>query len=71
MSDDLKEIKDAIITGNITRQNQDSNKQQDKRSIYSVFNLPLKNVEEIGAVEQFLQVPDNLERSVIYSIQIS
>jgi len=65
MADDLKKIKDTIINSDIIRQNQNGNKQQDVRSIYSVFDLPLKTVEEMeGEVEQFLQIPDNFERSI-------
>jgi len=65
MTDDLKEIKDAIITGNLMRQNQDNN--QDERSIYFSFDLPLRTVEDIEeTVEQFLKIEENFKRSVKY-----
>jgi len=66
MTDDLREIKDAIITGNLMRQNQDNN--QDERSIYFFFfDLPLRTVEDIEeTVEQFLKTEENFKRSVRY-----
>lgn len=65
MADDLREIKD-IVTGNLMQQNKDVNKQNEK-SIYFSFDLPLKTVEEIeGAVEEFLKISENFERSVIH-----
>lgn len=67
MADDLREVKNAI-TSNLMRQNQDSNKEQDARSIFHFFDLPLKTVEDIeGAVEQLLRIPDNFERSIMYT----
>jgi len=67
MADDLKEVKDAI-TNNL-RQNVDGNKQQDTRSIYSSFDLLLTTVEHMeGDVEQFLNIQDNFDRSVIHML---
>ncbi|XP_011688854.1 PREDICTED: uncharacterized protein LOC105450618 [Wasmannia auropunctata] len=63
MADDLRKIKDAIITGNLMRQNQD-NQRQNEKSIYHSFDLPLKTVEDIEeAVEQFLKIKENFKRS--------
>jgi len=67
MTDDLREIKDAIITRNLMRQNQENN--QDERSIYFSFDLPLRTVEDIEeTVEQFLKIKENFKRSVKYNI---
>ncbi|GAB1869621.1 hypothetical protein CAJAP_10700 [Camponotus japonicus] len=64
MADDLREIKD-IVTGNLMQQNKDVHKQNEK-SIYFSFDLPLKTVEEIeGAVEEFLKISENFERSTM------
>lgn len=61
MADDLKEVKNAIITGNLMQQDEN-----DTRSIYSL-DLPLKSLQDIEeTVEQFLKIPENFERSVIY-----
>lgn len=65
MADDLREIKDAITISNLRKENQDDNRQQDTPSVYSSFELPLRNVKDIEeTVEQFLKVQNNFERSV-------
>ncbi|XP_032690649.1 uncharacterized protein LOC116853628 isoform X2 [Odontomachus brunneus] len=64
MADDLKEIKDTVITSIRTTQNMNGNQQQEARSIYSSFDLPLRTIENIEqAVEQFLHIQDNFDRS--------
>ncbi|XP_039310317.1 uncharacterized protein LOC120358954 isoform X1 [Solenopsis invicta] len=67
--DDLREMKN-VITGLNLRQDQDNNQQQDIRSIYSSFDLPLKTVENIETVEQFLRTEENFKRSTTETCKI-
>lgn len=56
MADDLREVKNVIMTNNLML-NQDNDQQQNRRSIYSSFELPLRTVKDIEeAVEQFLEI---------------
>lgn len=65
MLEELREVKHAVNSANF-KENVDCNKQRDT-SIFFSFNLPLSTVEDIeGAVDQFLRIKDNFERSVIY-----
>lgn len=65
----FKKIKDAVIICIHNKQNTNGNQQQETRSIYSSFNLPLRTIEDMEeAVEQFLQIQEHFNRSVIFML---
>lgn len=47
MADDLKKVKNAIITSIQMKGNMNGNQQQETRSIYFSFHLPLRTIENM------------------------